>query len=311
MGALVSISTAIEPQDIKRNLSTKFIKYLDASKKTVETYARALRQLFNFFEAEGITQPDRSDILAYKRKLEEAKRSAYTINLYITVVRLFFQWLAQEGIYPDIAAHVKGERTTHDHKKDVFTAEQEREIAETIDTDTEKGKRDFALFVLLASCGLRTIEASRANIEDIHTSGGRVVMDIQRKGHTGKDKTINLPPHVDKAIRAYLKDRGTAEPSAPLFTSTSNNSRGQRMTTRSISATIKAIFTAAGYNSNRLTAHSLRHTAVTLAILGGESVQSAQQFAGHESISTTMIYYHEIEEARNTCAQTVAAAIWG
>ena len=51
---------------------------------------------------------------------------------------------------------------------------------------------------------------------------------------------------------------------------------------------------AAGIDSERLTAHSLRHSAITYSLLGGATLQEAQQLARHTSILTTTIYAHNI-----------------
>jgi integrase len=67
---------------------------------------------------------------------------------------------------------------------------------------------------------------------------------------------------------------------------------------------------AAGYDSSRLTAHSLRHTAVTLSLLGGKSLQEVQQFARHTNIATTQIYAHNLDRAKNNCEEVVAKAIF-
>lgn len=67
------------------------------------------------------------------------------------------------------------------------------------------------------------------------------------------------------------------------------------MTTRSISRIAKKLMGEAGIDSPRITAHSLRHTAVTFALLGGASVQDVQQMARHADISTTMIYAHNLD----------------
>ena len=83
------------------------------------------------------------------------------------------------------------------------------------------------------------------------------------------------------------------------------------MTTRSISGVCKEAMKAAGYNSERLTAHSLRHTAVTLALIAnGGNIQEAQQFARHANISTTQIYAHNLEKQNNTCSRLVASEIF-
>ncbi len=49
-----------------------------------------------------------------------------------------------------------------------------------------------------------------------------------------------------------------------------------------------------GLDSKRLTAHSLRHTAITLSIKGGASLQQAQAMARHSDPKTTMIYFHNL-----------------
>lgn len=82
------------------------------------------------------------------------------------------------------------------------------------------------------------------------------------------------------------------------------------MSTRSISGIIKARLRSAGYDSERLTAHSLRHTAVTLSLLGGNSLQEVQQFARHSNIATTQIYAHNLDRAKNKCENTIANAIF-
>lgn len=66
---------------------------------------------------------------------------------------------------------------------------------------------------------------------------------------------------------------------------------------------------AAGYNSAFLTAHSLRHTAGTLAVQNGATLEQAQQFLRHVSIQSTMIYYHEKAREENKSEELVMKAI--
>ena len=77
-----------------------------------------------------------------------------------------------------------------------------------------------------------------------------------------------------------------------------------------MSGIVKDRLVAAGYDSSRLTAHSLRHTAVTLSLLGGEDLQKVQQFARHSNLATTMIYAHNLDRAKNKCEATIANAIF-
>ena len=177
-------------------------------------------------------------------------------------------------------------------------------------SETPQGLRDYAIIALMVTGGLRTIEVVRANIEDMRTLGDSTVLYVQGKGRDEKTEYIKLSDPVEKAIRAYLKTRSNVSPEDPLFTSISNNSNGERMTTRSISRIAKNNMKEAGYDSSRLTAHSLRHTAVTLSLLAGKDITEVQQFARHANISTTQIYNHALEKAKNSCSEAITNAIF-
>ena len=185
-----------------------------------------------------------------------------------------------------------------------------RAILEDVDRSTLTGKRDYAILVLMVTGGLRTIEVNRALVEDLRTLGDDTVLYVQGKGKDEKAEYIKIQPEVEKAIRVYLAARGDVSGKQPLFTSSSNNSNGAAISTRSISGLVKAHFRASGFDSERLTAHSLRHTAVTLSLIGGQSLQEVQQFARHSNISTTQIYAHNLDRAKNKCEATIARAIF-
>lgn len=306
----VNGSTALTAsQTIGAELFERYIAYLDTAPKTVETYTRALKQLAKYFSFNGITQPTRADILAYKEELKASGHKPTTIQNYITATRTFFKWTAQEGLYPNIAEHLKGAKLDREHKRDYLTSRQIKEVLEKIDRSTEQGLRDYAMLLLMTTGGLRTIEITRADIGDIRNAGNNTVLFIQGKGREEKTEYIKLPASTETAIRAYLKTRENTEDTAPLFSSTSNNNRGARLTTRSVSGTVKSRFIEAGYDSSRLTAHSLRHTAVTLSLLAGRDLAEVQQFARHANIATTMIYNHAIDKAKNGCSEAIANAI--
>ena len=158
--------------------------------------------------------------------------------------------------------------------------------------------------------GLRDIEVSRAKIEDIRNVGNSTVLYIQGKGRDEKTDYIKIQPEIEKAIREYLTTREILDTSEPLFISNSNHNKGGQLTTRSISRIVKTRLQAAGYDSDRLTAHSLRHTAVTLSLIGGKSLQETQQFARHSNIATTQVYAHNLDRAKNNCEEVIARAIF-
>lgn len=307
---IIQIETDIVRNELTDELYQAFAKYIDAKPKTVETYTKALRQLGGYFAEHHIDKPTREDVIAFREDLKATGHKPTTIQNYITAARLFFSWLEQAGIYPNVAAHVKGAKLDREHKKNYLTSRQVKAVLADIDRTTLQGKRDYAMLVLMVTGGLRTVEVERADIGDMQTLGDSTVLYIQGKGRDEKTEYVKLDAHVEAAIRDYLKARGEAKPDAPLFASTSNNNRGKRMTTRAISGIAKAHMLEAGYNSDKLTAHSLRHTAVTLSLLAGQPLEEVQQFARHANISTTMIYNHALDKAKNGCGAAIANAIF-
>lgn len=291
------------------DLYTRFIKYIDVKPKTVETYSKAIRQFLKYTAQHGITQPKREDILSYRDYLKENHKPT-TVQNYIIALRLFFQWTEQEGFYPNVAEHIKGAEVSRNHKKDYLTSKQVKIILDGITRDTEKGRRDYAIFSLMVTGGLRSIEIQRAKVEDIGTRGDSTVLFLQGKGEDERTEYVKIPPVVEKAIRASLADRKDLQGSQPLFISLSNNNKGGQMTTRAISGLVKKALVNAGYDSDRLTAHSLRHTAVTLSLLAGNDIREAKQFARHSNTNTTEIYAHDLDREKNNCAQSVADLIF-
>lgn len=303
-------NTALQAgQAVTESLYNSFLSYLDASPKTIQTYSRAIRQFMKYLAINGITQPTREDVVAFREELK-AEHKPTTVQNYITAVRLFFQWTAQANLYPDVAQHIKGAKLTKEHKKDYLTSSQVKNVLGDMERDTVQGRRDYAIISLMVTGGLRDIEVHRANVEDLRTLGDSTVLYLQGKGREERAEYVKVPAPVERAIRASLADRKDAKGSQPLFISLSNNSKGDRISTRSISGIVKSNLVNAGYDSDRLTAHSLRHTAVTLSLLGGNSLQEVQQFARHSNISTTQIYAHNLERAKNQCENTIANAIF-
>lgn len=301
---------AMQAPVFTEDLFARFVGFIDAKPKTVETYTRAIRQLFAFFAARGITQPTREDILSYREELKASGHKPTTVQNYITAARLFFQWLEQERIYPNVAAHIKGAKLDKEHKKDYLTSRQVKTILGKVDRSSLQGLRDYAVLALMITGGLRTIEVSRADVGDLRAAGDNTVLYIQGKGRDEKTEYVKIDGKVEEAIREYLKARGSAAQTEPLFASLSNNSKGQRMSTRAISGIVKSHLQAAGFDSEKLTAHSLRHTAVTLSLLAGKNLAEVQQFARHANIATTQIYNHALDKAKNGCSEAIAKAIF-
>lgn len=239
-----------------------------------------------------------------------------TIAQYLRSVCQFFRWTAANGLYPDIAANIHAPKIRHDvHKKDALTAADVLTIEKSIEATaesrtaaagaaakdtagrvtraTEQGKRLFAMYTLAVNAGLRTIELSRANVKDLEVKGGCAYLYIWGKGHSEADTKKPLAPEVYAAIREYLdsrSDRATAN--SPLFVSTGNRSGGKRIAATTISTMLKRAMQNAGFDSDRITAHTLRHTAGTNTQELTGNLYLTQQYMRHANPATTEIYLH-------------------
>lgn len=306
-------NTAIQqaPAEISADLFRRFIEYTDREPTTMKGYITCLRQFAQWLHSNAISAPQRADILAYKEYLNGATfgRSgaeplkAGTKQQYLRAVKHFFKWAASEGLYPNIADNIHGAKVKSDtHKKDALDREAVKVIADSIERDTETGKRLYAMYLLCISCGLRTIEINRANVEDIKTVGSRTYLYLQGKGHAEHDQPVLLIPEVKAALSDYLGSRTDHYTSkSPLFVSSSNRSKGQRIAPTTISTMLKGALVNAGYDSDRLTAHSLRHTSGTGAYKATGNIYLAQKHQRHADPATTEIYVHaEEREERNT-----------
>lgn len=300
----------IEQNSLTQDLFNRWIAFIDASPKTVEAYTKGIKYFGEYLSVRGIRQPTRETVIAYRDELKKNHKPT-TVQNYLEAVKLFFQWTEQERLYPNIAAHIKGAKLDSEYKRDYLTTKQVSKLLDAIDTSTLKGLRDYAVLFLMVTTGLRTISIVRADIGDIRTAGDSVALYYQGKGHEEKADYVKIAEPVEDAIRKYLVLRGETDSSAPLFSSISNRNSGGRMTTRSISRVAKDHLIEIDLKSDRLTAHSLRHTAATLNLLNGGTVEETKQLLGHANINTTLIYSHALERAKNDSENRIAKAIFG
>jgi integrase/recombinase XerC len=269
----------------------RFIQYTDRKKTTTVTYIRYLKKFVVWLMKENIDKPERSDIIAYKEELKNSDLKVSTQAQYLRAVKHFFRFLASENLYPNIADNIHTPKTSRFGKKDCFEKEDIKILIDKTD-HTIKGKRLKAIILLEVICGLRCIEVSRINIDDLRRSGGKLYLYIQGKGRDEKDAAVLIINEVETAINEYLQARGIYNPKGALFISESNRDKGKRLKANSISKLLKNHFKNCGYNSSRLTAHSLRHTSGTIAYKATKNIYVVQQHQRHESIENTEIYMH-------------------
>ena len=302
---------------IQENYFQKFIEYTETNPKTMKNYQTFLKLFAKYLKENEIKQPTFETIHDYKVFLNEYRNpdtnkplSEASKNQYFQAVKHFFKYLSAFGLYNNIAIGFKSFKVDDGRSKDTFTREEIRSILSSIDTTTQKGKRDFAMLILAINGGLRIIEIQRANIEDIEELHGTKFLFIQGKGRTSKKEKFALEPITQQALEEYLATRPNAKKEEPLFTGTSNNQNGTRMTETSISRLFKTILKASGFDSKRLTSHSFRHTANSILFEETGNLFQTQRFARHKDPKTTEIYIHNYEKENDHSESIIINSIF-
>lgn len=307
----VSVPTVPDASN-NSNFETLILRFLNAQdvrENSKSTYRRGIRQFSQWIQETNRINLTREDILAFKLALGERKLSALTISNYLVAVRKFFEWAEGMKIYPNVSKGIKGSKKLRGFKKDVLTVEQIQELLSSINLQSIEGKRNFALINLLVRTGIRTIEAIRADVGDLRQEGGEAKLWLQGKGRDSKEDFSVLTYPALKPLQEYLALRENISDNSPLFASTSDRNREGRLTTRSISRIVKEALRAIGIDNKRLTAHSIRHTAITLALMGGSSLQEVQAFARHTNLNTTLIYAHNMNRMENAAERKIEAVL--
>lgn len=229
----------------------------------------------------------------------------------LVLIRCFYNYvLDQKDILPTSLETNPAERIRNPKppkKEPIYLPENERtSLLTTIDvsnSDDKNAKRDYALLLLIASCGLRVSESVNITMKDINYEAG--IVKIHGKGN--KERTAFLTPACIEAMEDYentyraeaLCDRKD-DLDGYFFIS---NKTGTRITTRTVERIMQKRVLEAGIGGMGYTPHKLRHTMATMLAKDGADLLQIQQILGHESPATTQIYTHLSSE---DLAQTVA-----
>jgi integrase/recombinase XerC/integrase/recombinase XerD len=286
----------VTPQRIEE-LVDRFIEAQDVKLSSKLLYRRTLKQYFKWVDSKNYLLSDiaRPQLLQYKDELLSSNLSSLTVGSYITSVRRFYEWTEANKIYPNVAKGIKTPKRKQQFKKQPLLPEQAKAL---LNYYQDKALRDYAIVSLLLRTGLRTIEVIRANVEDIIFKGSQRVLLVHGKGRDERDNFVLLTDKAYQPIADYLATRGKVNSSEPLFTSTSNNSKGERLTTRTISYIAKEGLKAIGLDERSFTAHSLRHTTAVNILRAGGSLETAQFTLRHSNPATTQIYTATLNEER-------------
>lgn len=312
MAGIIAVKAAIETQNIfAESIVNRWLKFAAVSEKSVATYNACLKQLFAYLAENQISVPSRADLENFRDLLIASGKSAATIALYITTAKLFFRFLSQENIFPNIADNLKKRvKISVNHKKDALSVNQANKLLKSVKGDKVKNLRDRAIIALMLTTGIRSIEVVRADFCDIRLLEGKNYLFVQGKGRSEKAECVLIAPKVMEMINQYLRARARATgkigKKEPLFVSTSRRNKGARLDTQSIRKMIKCNLRSIGIDTPTITCHSLRHTAASIMIQKKNSLDKVQMVLRHKNISTTMIYNNAIQRMKNHAELSVA-----
>ena len=279
----------------------EWITLLDALPATKADHRRKIGLWLRWLASQKIDprSPSRADILRYKQELQKQGKSVFTVNGYITVIKVFYKHCATMRYCDDIAAGIKTSFRTKEHYKHPLTRQQCGDLLASIDRETIVGARDYLMIQLMLTNGLRSCEVERINIGDFDTLEGKNVLHIQRKGRIDKHDVVAVPDEVMASLEDYLSMRtDNLGMDSPLFINLMRGREPQRILKATISSIVKERLRAIGIDDPKITAHSLRHTCGSLMVEEGMPIETIQDMLGHNDPATTQIYIDMARQKR-------------
>lgn len=257
------------------------------SEQTALTYKISCGEFLNWLVEQRIKLRDVTvQNLMYflvKRKTDGA--SELTISKDISALRSFGDYLVRKSYWTENLALLLDRPKISRNLPRVLSLEEVEALLGSIDTSTDLGKRDDALYELIYSCGLRISEACSLLIANVHMEEGLILV----RGKGNKERLIPFGGVARKKLELYLnevrpklvKERNVAE----VFV----NYKGNPISRKGVWKRFQELEALSGVNSK---VHTLRHSFATHLLSGGADLRSVQELLGHSDLSTTTVYTH-------------------
>lgn len=220
--------------------------------------------------------------------LSKKRRSASTINRFISSVRSLFAYCRKFGHIPvNVALELRTVKNPRKLPRFMTGAEVDKLCREPERNELLWETRDRAIFEMLYSSGCRASEIVSLTIDDMAADFSSAIVT----GKGSKDRRVYFEEDARAALRAYLADRkarfGDADTERHIFV----NQRGGALTTGGLRLIITRYSGSEG-TKRHVSPHAFRHTFATAMITNGADVRLVQELLGHSSISTTQRYTH-------------------
>lgn len=245
------------------------------SPKSIKSYLRELRFLFEYFSDKTPQQINSEEIQKYVIYLKDTFNAAKDKCRMVAQAYSFFCKHIDKKPY-EIPSKLYPKR---DFKlPNVMT---EEEIHQVLNCCTSI--KQLAYVQVFYSTGVRLEECSNILLADIDSKNMHIKI---RQGKGRKDRFTLLSQTALFTLRDYYKQH---RPQKYLF---EGQEPGKKMHPRSIAHAIELIFKNAKLKDKGFNTHTLRHTFATHLLNNGTDLPTIKELLGHSKLETTMIYLH-------------------
>lgn len=269
------------------------------SEATIIRYEKLARRFLEQHGADGgidVASLDGKRIVAFL--IQESERlSVGGAKGRVAELRSLLKFLYLRGLTPrlltTVVPPVAGWHDTGIPKS--ITAAEVQSLLDLCDRTDPVGIRDYAILMLVARLGLRSIEVSRLELGDIDWRGGRIVL----RGKASREDGMPLPAEVGEALSAYLSQARPSTSLRSVFLACKAPIRGIRPDL--VSDVTRRACDRAGLA--RVGAHRLRHSLATEMLRRGVKLTDISQVLRHRDLATTAIYAKVDSTTLRTIAQ--------
>lgn len=246
-------------------------------------------------------------LLDYRASMLEAGLAPATINRRLSAIRSVVK-IARTLGYSDWIPEIDGVKSQSYRDTAGPGLDGTRALLKAAgDQVPIKAKRDVAIVRMLFDMGLRRGELASLDIEHLDLDGRKV--SIMGKGKRERIP-VTLPVETTKALREWLDMRGIIclPHDKPVFVGLAGPKFARRLSGRGIWEIITTLGERVGIKA---APHGLRHASITAVLDVTGDVRTAQKFARHSNVNTTMIYDDNRSDLGGVAAQRVASILSG
>jgi integrase/recombinase XerD len=264
------------------------------SQKTCGVYLRAVRQLADFCK----TSPDKVTEDQFRRyflHLKNEKKLAYgSLRVAFAGIKFFYTRTCMRDWQTLVQMRLQNVKSL----PEVLSISQVHSIIDATTT-----MRVAVYFWTVYSLGLRMQEGLNLQVGDIDADRGMVHV---HRGKGAKDRYVPLPTSALEQLRRYW---ATHRNPRLLFPVDGHRLRGRStattsMTPATVQGAMRKITREIDFGKH-VTIHTLRHSYGTHLLEAGLSLRAIQQYLGHSSLQTTMLYLHLTDPGEADARKTI------